>query len=81
MSRAKPCATCGHPKSRHRTRECRHTWQARGATFMGISTVTRWCSCPGYDTAGEQQKQAGNAVAVNVSAWLGRAAAQALDAA
>ena len=31
--------------------------------------------------AGEQQKQAGNAVAVNVAAWLGRAAAQALDAA
>ena len=30
---------------------------------------------------GEQQKQAGNAVAVNVAAWLGRAAAQALDAA
>ena len=48
MGRAKPCATCGHPKSRHRTRECRHTWQTRGATFMGISTVTRWCSCPGY---------------------------------
>ena len=32
----------------NRTRECRHTWQTRGATFMGISTVTRWCSCPGY---------------------------------
>ena len=48
MGRVKPCATCGHPKSRHRTRECRHTWQTRGATFMGISTVTRWCSCPGY---------------------------------
>ena len=50
MSRAKPCATCGHPKSRHRTRECRHTWQTRGATFMGIRTVTRWCPCPGYVT-------------------------------
>lgn len=48
MSRAKPCATCGHPKSRHRARECRHTWQTRGATFMGIRTVTRWRSCPGY---------------------------------
>ena len=31
-----------------RARECRHTWQTRGATFMGIRTVTRWCSCPGY---------------------------------
>ena len=30
---------------------------------------------------GEQQKQSGNAVPVNVAAWLGRAAAEALDAA
>ena len=48
MGRVKPCATRGHPKSRHRTRECRHTRQTRGATFMDISTVTRRCSCPGY---------------------------------
>ena len=46
--RVKPCATCGHPKSRHRTHECRHTWQTRGATFMGIRVITKWCACPGY---------------------------------
>ena len=28
--RVKPCAKCHHPKSRHRTRECRTTWQTRG---------------------------------------------------
>ena len=45
---AKPCARCHHPKSRHRTRECRQTWQTRGQTFMGISTITKWCTCDGY---------------------------------
>lgn len=48
MVRVKPCANCGHPKSRHRTRECRHTWQARGATFMGVNVITKWCPCDGY---------------------------------
>lgn len=48
MARAKPCAACGHPKSRHRAHECRQTWQTRAQTFMGISTVTKWCLCIGY---------------------------------
>lgn len=46
--RVKACATCGHPKSHHRTRECRHTWQTRGQTFMGIRDITKWCTCDGY---------------------------------
>ena len=46
--RIKPCAQCGHPKSRHRTRECRYTWQAKGRTFMGIGVITKWCPCDGY---------------------------------
>ena len=46
--RMKPCATCGHGKAKHRARECRHTWQATVRTFMGSSTITRWCCCPGY---------------------------------
>lgn len=56
MPRVKPCARCHHPKSRHRTRECRHTWQTRGQTFTGISTITKWCTCDGYQppTAGDQ---------------------------
>lgn len=48
MARVKPCATCGHPKSRHRARECRHTWQTRGQTFMGVRVITKWCPCHGY---------------------------------
>ena len=47
MTRAPLCAKCRHLKSRHRTRECRHTWQTRGQTFLGIST-TKWCTCDGY---------------------------------
>lgn len=56
MGRVKPCANCGHPKSRHRTRECRHTWQARGATFTGVNVITKWCPCDGY-----RDKEARNA--------------------
>ena len=48
MPRGKPCARCHHPKSRHRTRECRQTWQTRGQTFTGISVITKWCTCDGY---------------------------------
>ena len=48
MPRGKPCARCHHPKSRHRTHECRQTWQTRGQTFMGISLITKWCTCDGY---------------------------------
>ena len=48
MTRAPLCAKCRHLKSRHRTRECRHTWQTRGQTFMGISVITKWCTCDGY---------------------------------
>lgn len=46
--RVKACAKCGHPKSHHRTRECRHTWQTYGRTFMGNRMVTHWCACDGY---------------------------------
>ena len=52
--RVKPCAKCHHPKSRHRTRECRATWQTRGQTFMGISTITKWCTCDGYEPIEEK---------------------------
>ena len=48
MTRVKPCAKCNHPKTHHRTRECRKTWQAMGATFMGNRRVTKWCLCDGY---------------------------------
>ena len=44
----KPCAKCHHGKSHHRRRECRVTWQATGATFMGNRFVTKWCQCEGY---------------------------------
>ena len=50
----KPCAKCHHPKSRHRTRECRTTWQTRGQTFMGVSTITKWCTCDGYEPIEEK---------------------------
>lgn len=53
--RVKPCAKCHHPKSHHRTRECRATWQARGQTFMGVSTITlKWCTCDGYEPIEEK---------------------------
>ena len=52
--RVKPCAKCHHPKSRHRARECRATWQTRGQTFMGISTITKWCTCDGYEPIEEK---------------------------
>jgi len=52
--RVKPCAKCHHPKSRHRTRECRATWQTRGHTFMGVSTITKWCTCDGYEPIEEK---------------------------
>lgn len=49
MTRALLCAKCHHPKSRHRRmHECRQTWQTRGQTFTGISTITKWCTCDGY---------------------------------
>ena len=48
MTRAPLCVKCHHLKSRHRTRECRHTWQTKGQTFMGIKTITKWCTCDGY---------------------------------
>ena len=48
MTRSKPCASCGHPKTRHRAHECRHTWQTRGQTFMGVRMITKWCPCIGY---------------------------------
>ena len=52
--RVKPCAKCHHPKSRHRTRECRTTWQTRGQTFMGVSTITKWCTCDEYEPIEEK---------------------------
>lgn len=52
--RVKPCTKCHHPKSRHRTRECRTTWQTRGQTFMGVSTITKWCTCDGYEPIEEK---------------------------
>ena len=54
--RVKPCAACGHPKSRHRTHSCTHTWQTRGQTFMGIGTITKYCDCRGYQHAAPNQE-------------------------
>ena len=57
MTRAKPCANCRHPKSYHRKTECRYTWRAMGATFMGNRIITHGCGCGGYrerTTGGEQ---------------------------
>lgn len=48
MPRAKLCAECRHPKSYHLKTECRYTWQAMGATFMGNRIITHWCICGGY---------------------------------
>lgn len=49
MARGKPCAKCHHAKSLHRTRECRKTWLTRAQTFMDVSTITKWCTCDGYE--------------------------------
>lgn len=51
---AASCAKCHHPKSRHRTHECRTVWQTRGQTFMGISTITKWCTCDRYEPIEEK---------------------------
>ena len=46
--RVKPCATCRHPKTRHRRGYCIHHWTTRGQTFMGVGTVVKYCTCDGY---------------------------------
>lgn len=46
--RVKPCATCHHPKTRHRRGCCIHHWTTRGQTFMGMGTVVKYCTCEGY---------------------------------
>lgn len=46
--RVKPCAACGHGKSKHRVGGCLHVWRSRGATFMGTGLVTKYCRCDGY---------------------------------
>lgn len=48
MTRGKPCATCGHPKTHHKAEGCIHTRQVMGRTFMGNRLITMWCVCPGY---------------------------------
>ena len=50
MKPKKPCAECGHGKSKHRKHSCNQAWQTRGQTFMGVSTITKWCTCDGYKT-------------------------------
>ena len=50
MRPKKPCAQCAHGKSKHRKRECRHTWQ----TLMGNRIITKWCSCDGYKDQEDQ---------------------------
>ena len=35
-------------------RECRTTWQTRRQTFMGVSTITKWCTCDGYEPIEEK---------------------------
>ena len=48
MKNKKPCEECGHTKSKHRKNSCNQVWQVRGQTFMGISRVTKGCTCTGY---------------------------------
>lgn len=50
--RVKPCATCRHPKTRHRRGCCIHHWTTRGQTFMGMGTVVKYCTCEGYQEGG-----------------------------
>lgn len=50
MKPKKPCAECGHGKSKHRKHSCNQAWQTLGRTFMGIKTITKWCTCDGYKT-------------------------------
>lgn len=50
MTRAPLCAKCHHLKSRHRTRECRQTWQ-------GVLTITKWCTCDGYQPPASKTKE------------------------
>ena len=57
MTRAPLCVKCHHLKSRHRRHECRQTWQTRGQTFMGISTITKWCTCDGYQPPASKTKE------------------------
>ena len=57
MTRAPLCAKCHHLKSRHRTHECRQTWQTRAQTFMGVSTITKWCTCDGYQPPATKTKE------------------------
>lgn len=57
MTRAPLCAKCHHLKSRHRAHECRQTWQTRGQTFMGSSTITKWCTCDGYQPPASKTKE------------------------
>ena len=46
--RIKPCATCGHKKTAHRTRSCLHVTIKRGRTFMGMGAIHVYCQCGGY---------------------------------
>ena len=44
----KPCATCRHPKSRHRAGYCTYQWTRTGQIVMGRSSVIKYCLCEGY---------------------------------
>ena len=37
--RMKPCAECGHGKSKHLTHGCRHTWRRRGQTCLILTAI------------------------------------------
>ena len=60
--RVKPCATCGHKKSIHRTRSCRHFTTKRGRTFMGVSTIHVYCQCGGYVERTERARPATDSI-------------------
>ena len=51
MTRAPLCVKCHHLKSRHRRHECRQTWQT------GILTITKWCTCDGYQPPAAKTKE------------------------
>ena len=57
MTRAPLCTKCHHLKSRHRTHGCHQTWRTRGQTFMGVSTITKWCTCDGYQPPATKTKE------------------------
>lgn len=54
--RLKPCADCGHGKTKHRIGYCLHQTKSRGQTFMGVGTYIAYCQCRGYQPTPTRQQ-------------------------